>query len=174
MFQIVHTSTVATLIHTAEGAIRNPAVRSTRRYWNTTLYTLNKTTDTPTHATPSLFSTLLMEFHVSPMDRCASMAKIAGWFSVPVTVNTATLEKARNKAMEDQITGNASGGGIHDGLLRSAIAVFSSDVFGLDALRGENTRDRSALNRNQKPTIVFWIAGVKSLRTIPTESQFVR
>ena len=37
MFQIVHTSTVATLIHTAEGAIRNPAVRSTRRYWNTTL-----------------------------------------------------------------------------------------------------------------------------------------
>ena len=35
--QMVHMMGKATVIHTAEGAMSAPAVRSTRRYWNTTL-----------------------------------------------------------------------------------------------------------------------------------------
>ena len=115
-----------------------------------------------------------MLFQVSPIARCASIAKIAGWFSVPVVVNTATEESARRSAMEDQMMGNASGGGIHAGRRRSAMAVFSSAVLGRDAFSGENVRDRSALNRNHTPTMVFCNATESSLRTTPTESQFVR
>jgi hypothetical protein len=96
-----------------------------------------------------------MLFHVSPIARCASIAKIAGWLSVPTVVKTAIDENARNSAMELQMMGNARGGGIQLGRLRSAIAFFSSAVFGRAALSGEKVRDRNALNRNQTNTIAF-------------------
>ena len=89
------------------------------------------------------------------MERCAHIENTAGWFKVPIAVNTATEENALSNAIVLQMMGNASGGGIHEGRLRSAIAVFSSEVFGRAAFNGENVLLLNALNRNQVNTIAF-------------------
>ena len=120
------------------------------------MYTDASTAQTPTTAVPRRFSALLMEFQVSPTDRCRSMAKCAGLLSVPVVPNTTTLDTARSTAMVVQMTGNASGGGIHAGRLRSLMAAFSPSIFGLEAFSGENTLDLRALNPNHTPTSAFW------------------
>mmetsp|Transcript_626 Transcript_626/g.2471 ORF Transcript_626/g.2471 Transcript_626/m.2471 type:complete len:290 (+) Transcript_626:257-1126(+) len=150
--------------------MRTPALGVTLQYWYTTLYTEARTAQTPTTATPSRFSVLLMEFHVSPTARCRSMAKCAGLFRVPVVEKTTTLDTARSTAMVVQMIGNAIGGGIQLGRRRSSIASFSPSTFGLDAFNGEKTRDLSALNPNHAPTSAFWYVRSSGDLEIPTLS----
>ena len=76
--------------------------------------------------------------------------------------------------MVDQMMGNASGGGIQLGRLRSRMAVRSSAILGRDASIGLNTRLRRALNRNQTNTIAVWSLGSRPERLRPWLSQHVR
>ena len=82
------------------------------------------------------------------------MAKI-GLDSNPTFSQMSTDEIVRSRAIVVQIIGKAFGGGCHEGLFLSLKTGSSLEAEGLELLRGENTRERTAMKRKNAPTKAF-------------------
>ena len=76
----------------------------------------------------------------------------------PVARQTTVADEALRRPIVDQMIGKASGGGVHVGRRRSALAAASPSRFGRELSGSENTRDLTARNKNADHT-----AGVAAL-----------
>mmetsp|Transcript_24578 Transcript_24578/g.53710 ORF Transcript_24578/g.53710 Transcript_24578/m.53710 type:complete len:227 (+) Transcript_24578:789-1469(+) len=112
--------------------------------------------NTPGTAIPSFCSTTLQWFHASPIARCSiMMMRGVDTRSRPHASHTMTDEKARSRPIVVQTIGKVRGGGIHDGLRFSLMALFSPLTVGLRASRGENTRLLMLTTRKNRVTMVL-------------------
>jgi len=107
---------------------------------------------------------------VSPMERCATKARIAGCVTVPVAAKTSMVDNERKKPIEIHTKGNTTAGGVHDGRFFCFLANFSFATRGLDALSGENTRLRNDNAKNITATIV--LANPRLLACKPLSAYF--
>lgn len=97
----------------------------------------------------------MMEFHVSPMERCAIKARIAGCVTVPVAAKTSMVDNERKNPIEIHTNGNTTAGGVHDGRFFCFLANFSFATLGLEAFNGEKTRLRNDNAKNITATQIF-------------------
>ena len=107
---------------------------------------------------------------MSPMERCATKARIAGCVTVPVAAKTSMVDNERKKPIEIHTKGNTTAGGVHDGRFFCFLANFSFATRGLDALSGENTRLRNDNAKNITATIV--LANPRLLACKPLSAYF--
>ena len=107
---------------------------------------------------------------MSPMERCATKARIAGCVTVPVAAKTSMVDNERKKPIEIHTNGNTTAGGVHDGRFFCFLANFSFATRGLDALSGENTRLRNDNAKNITATIV--LANPRLLACKPLSAYF--
>mmetsp|Transcript_32131 Transcript_32131/g.99253 ORF Transcript_32131/g.99253 Transcript_32131/m.99253 type:complete len:208 (+) Transcript_32131:189-812(+) len=146
----------ATEIHASDGARTTPATGAAdARNATTARSTDAHTREQPTAETPSRFSMLVTQFHVSPTHRCSSSASCAGVRSAPRYASAAAL--ARRPVIVSQMNGNAMPGGVHAGRLTSAGVALPACAsrFGRLLSRRLTTRDRSDRNANRTHTAGF-------------------
>ena len=108
---------------------------------------------TPDTAIPYSFSTLFMLFHVSPIHKCISNDR-RGEASKerPQVSHTSTDETVLKIPIEDQMIGNAMGGGVQLGRFRVFLSSASDAIDGRRLSNIENTRERKLRNKNRAET----------------------
>jgi len=94
-----------------------------------------------------------MEFQVSPMQRWKRNTMRGQTRNFPPRAfQTSKDDVALRIPIVDQMIGNAIGGGIQPGLLRSAISLLSPFKVGRRLSSGENIRLLNAMNRKNRKT----------------------
>merc|ERR1712078_715386 len=120
--------------YAALGAVDAPNALTAR---NTDPHTAKQ----PTALTPSRRSTFVMQFQVSPMQRCNTSASSAGFLRDPAYAICAAV--ALRAVIVSQMNGKAMPGGVQDGRLTSiGVALpFCSSRFGRELSSRDTTRD---------------------------------
>jgi hypothetical protein len=88
----------------------------------------NQTHNTPTTDVPYRRSTLLIVFHVSPIDKCNINANIVidPYATLPDDTNNAVLTARNGPIINNQTIGKTKPGGVHSGILRAGTDNASS------------------------------------------------
>ena len=122
-----------------------------------------QTAKQPTALTPSLRSTFVMQFQVSPIHKCNTSASSAGFLRDPAYAIDAAV--ARSAVIVSQMNGKAMPGGVQDGRLTSTgVALpFCASRLGLELSRRLTTRLRSDRKANRSHT-----AGLGNLTNLST------
>mmetsp|Transcript_1385 Transcript_1385/g.3000 ORF Transcript_1385/g.3000 Transcript_1385/m.3000 type:complete len:227 (+) Transcript_1385:326-1006(+) len=145
-----HTSTVATLSHIVCGKRIQPAIGKAAKYRRFAAMLLARTSKTTDAAVPRLLSTFWIVFQVSPMERCSISAAMGGVRKAPAWRHINVDESVRSMAMVPHTKGNTIGGGIHEGLVPSAISFRSLSGVGRWLFSTENRRDLTAISAKKE------------------------